>query len=307
MRIGIVGYGYVGSAVAGAHDRNVLMIHDPYKFQEWEHYTLEQLIEHCGWIYLCLPTSSKEDGGCDTGILEDVLLKLKDYEGIVISKSTAPPKFYIDIFNQCGKNKKYKFRFVHMPEFLTEKNSLQDYMHPQIIVVGGSANDRNYIVSHVITSDYTYKNKTNIVKTDIGSAAAMKYYSNSWLATKVIYNNQFAKWCSSQGVDWNEVTEVLKMDRRLGNTHYQVPGNNGEVGYGGSCFPKDISAILKIAEDNNVDMSLLKFQTEINETIRKAQQEEIELEKQRKSLSQGRRRTDQVPRGPMVRPPRRNR
>lgn len=303
MRIGVVGYGFVGSAVVGAHDRKVIMIHDPYKFEDWEHYSLERIMEECGWIYLCLPTPMKEDGSCDTSILEDVLLKLKDYQGIVISKSTAPPKFYIDIHKECGQWKKYKFRFVHMPEFLTAKNALHDYMHPEIIVVGGNPVDVNFVVSHVITTDYSYKNKANIVKTDIGSAAAMKYYANSWLATKVVYNNQFSKWCESQGVKWENVSEVLKMDRRLGHTHYKVPGDNGEVGYGGACFPKDIAAILKVAETNNVDLSLLKYQTEVNEQMREAQR--IEKESQIKSSIPTRRRRDDVPRGPVVRAPRR--
>lgn len=303
MRIGVIGYGYVGSAVVASHDRKVIMIHDPYKFEEWEHYTLEQLMEHCGWIYVCLPTPMNEDGSCDTSILENVLLKMKDYEGIIISKSTAPPKFYIDIFNECGKNKKYKFRFVHMPEFLTAKNAVYDYMHPNLIVIGGHAVDAHFIGSHVITTDYSYKEKAKIVKTDIGTAAAMKYYANSWLATKVIYNNQFSKWCESQGVKWDDVTEILKQDTRLGHSHYKVPGDNGEVGYGGACFTKDIAAILNIAEKNNVDMSLLKFQTEINSQLKEHQRLEIEKQKEIKAgLSRTRR---EVPRGPVVRQPRR--
>lgn len=307
MRIGVIGYGYVGSAVVAAHDRNLIMIHDPYKFEEWAHFSIERIIEECGWIYLCLPTPSMANGACDTSVLEDVLLKLKDYEGIVISKSTAPPKFYIDIQKECGPYKKYKFKFIHMPEFLTAKNALHDYMHPELIVVGGNMADVNTVVTHVITADYTYKNKATIVKTDIGSAAAMKYYANSWLATKVIYNNQFSEWCSSQGVNWNNVTEVLKADRRLGHTHYNVPGDNGDVGYAGACFPKDIAAILKIAEDSDVDMSLLKKQVEINEQLKEDQRIEREEAERNRSSLQGRRRREEVPRGPLVRQPRRNR
>jgi UDPglucose 6-dehydrogenase len=126
----------------------------------------------------------------------------------------------------------------------------------------------------------------------------MKYYANSWLATKVIYNNQFAKWCEAQGVAWNDVADILKQDSRLGETHYSVPGENGDVGYGGYCFPKDISAILKIAQDNNVDMSLLEKQVEINTAMREAQRVEREEAAKIKSIPQ-RRRRDDVPRGPI--------
>lgn len=305
MRIGIIGYGYVGKAIADCHDRNMIMINDPYALEEWEQYTIEQIKENTGWIYVCVPTPIAEDGCCDTSILKSVLDSLSDYEGIVICKSTAPPEFYINMAKECGKFKKYKFRLVHMPEFLTAANALKDYMHPELIVIGGNAADTNYIAQFVITTDLTYKTKAKIVKTDIGSAAAMKYYANSWLATKVIYNNQFANWCASQGVDWNEVAAVCKEDRRLGHSHYKVPGDNGDVGYAGACFPKDISAILASADQKNVDMSLLKTQVEINNQIRETQRLEREEAEKNKSSLTGRRRRDDVPRGPLVRPPRR--
>jgi UDPglucose 6-dehydrogenase len=296
MRIGIIGYGFVGSAVAAAHDRNLLMINDPNKFEDWEQYTVEKIKEHTGWIYLCLPTAQKEDGGCDTSILEDMLEQLKDYEGFVISKSTAPPMWYKSINDQCGPFKKYKFKFIHMPEFLTAKNAIQDYMNPKIIVIGGNPIHTSFVTTHVLGTDLTYKSKAKIVRTDIGSAAAMKYYANSWLATKVVYNNQFAKWCESQNVKWSDVSEILAQDSRLGETHYNVPGENGDVGYGGYCFPKDISAILKIAQDKNVDMSLLETQVEINDALREVQRLEREEANKIKSIPQ-RRRRDDVPRG----------
>jgi UDPglucose 6-dehydrogenase len=225
-----------------------------------------------------------------------MLEQLKDYEGFLISKSTAPPHWYKGIYDQCGPFKKYKFKFIHMPEFLTAKNAIQDYMNPEIIVIGGNPVHTSFITAHVITADMTYKSKAKIVRTDIGSAAAMKYYANSWLATKVIYNNQFSKWCETQGVKWDDVTEILKQDPRLGATHYSVPGENGDVGYGGACFPKDVAAILKIAEDNDVDMSLLEKQVEINNEMREAQR--IERENKLKTIPQ-RRRRDDVGRGPI--------
>ena len=100
MRIGIIGYGVVGQAVAALHDRTMLMINDPYTLEEWNSYTVDKIMKNCGWIYLCLPTPSNDQGACDTSILTTVFDQLKNYEGIVISKSTAPPKFYIDALEQ---------------------------------------------------------------------------------------------------------------------------------------------------------------------------------------------------------------
>jgi UDPglucose 6-dehydrogenase len=305
MRIGIIGYGYVGKAIAGSHDRNMIMINDPYALEEWEQYSIADIKANTGWIYVCVPTPVAENGTCDTSILKGVLDSLSDYEGTVICKSTAPPEFYIGIAKECGQWKKYKFKLAHMPEFLTAANALHDYMHPRLIVIGGTAPVVNHIAQFVIPTDLTYKTKARIVKTDIGSAAAMKYYANSWLATKVIFNNQFAKWCESQGVDWNEVATVCKEDLRLGDTHYRVPGDNGDVGYAGACFPKDISAILSLAEQKNVDMSLLKTQVDINNQMREQQRLEREEAERLKSSIPGRRRRDDLPRGPAVRPPRR--
>jgi UDPglucose 6-dehydrogenase len=305
MRIGVIGYGYVGKAIAGSHDRNLIMINDPYALEEWEQYTVEQIKANTGWIYVCVPTPMAEDGACDTSVLKSVLDNLADYEGVVICKCTAPPEFYLGIMKECGKYKKYKFRLIHMPEFLTAANALHDYMHPETIVIGGNAIDVNYVAQFIITSDLTYKTKAKIVKTDIGSAAAMKYYANSWLATKVIFNNQFAKWCESQGVNWNNVAEVCKEDRRLGHTHYRVPGDNGDVGYAGACFPKDISAVLTSAEKKNVDMSLLKTQVDINNQMREQQRLEREEAERLKSSIPGRRRREEVARGPAIRPGRR--
>jgi UDPglucose 6-dehydrogenase len=307
MRIGVIGYGYVGKAVAAAHDRNLIMVNDPYALEEWEQYTIDQIKEHTGWVYVCVPTPMAEDGSCDTSILQGVLDSLADYEGIVISKCTAPPEFYINISKECGKYKKYKFRLIHMPEFLTAANALHDYMHPELIVIGGNAHDTSYVSQFVIATDMTYKTKAKVIRTDIGSAAAMKYYANSWLATKVVFNNQFAKWCESQGVNWNDMAEVCKEDQRLGKSHYRVPGENGDVGYAGACFPKDVSAILTSAGKKNVDMSLLQKQVDINNQMREQQRLEREEAERLKSSIPTRRNRNEIPRGPIARQPRRNR
>jgi UDPglucose 6-dehydrogenase len=271
MRIGIIGYGFVGQAIAANHNRKLLMINDPNVLEDWESYTIEKIIENCGWIYVCVPTPQKEDGTCDTSIVESVLDSLAQYEHTVICKSTCPPSFYQEMFKRTqgpADKRKYKFKLVHVPEFLTAANAQKDYMYPKLIVIGGHPSDCTNIIRNAFGSDMTVKTKTQYVTTDIGTAAAMKYYANSWLATKVIYNNQFSNWCKSQNVDWNKVAEVAKYDERLGNSHYTVPGPDTKFGYGGACFPKDISAILTSADQANVDMSLLKFQTEINDKLR---------------------------------------
>ena len=294
MRIGIIGMGTVGEAVAGIHDRTLLMYHDP-KFEEWEHWTIEKIIKGCGWIYLCLPTPINETGECDTSILVNMFDQLKEFEGVVISRSTAPPRFYLNAIKDTGPFGKYKFRLVYMPVFINPETALKDLTNPELIVVGGNMKDVNYVAQFVINSDMSYKHKVRIVKTDIGSAAAIKYYADSFLAHKVMWNTQYADWCKSQGVNWANLTQGLAEDKRLGHTHYDLANDKGDVGYSEPHVLDNINLILKSAEVNNVDLSILEMSSKLNQKLKQAQDEQRELEAQTR-LNTKRRREDRIER-----------
>lgn len=257
MKIGIIGYGFVGKAITNAHDRSKLLINDPKLF---DNTSVEQIKSETSWVYIAVPTPMSDDGELDTSILESVLDSLQDYTGLVISKCTALPNFYI------SAKKQYSFRLMHVPEFLTAANANIDYMTPEMIVMGGDIADCQYYKDVVIQADNTNTMSTKFVATDIGTASAMKYYANSFLATKVVFNNQFAGWCTKQGINWDNLASINKLDKRLGNTHWAVPGPDGMFGYGGYCFPKDVSALTH--SDHNESLSLLKHQFEVNKQIR---------------------------------------
>lgn len=260
MKIGIIGRGYVGGAIAGAHHATDLLINDPKLSNS---VSIDEIKSSTAWTYVCVPTPMSQDGRIDTSIVDSVFDSLEGYTGLVIAKSTALPSFYVNA------KKSRNFRLVHVPEFLTAANALRDYMKPKLIVIGGGVDDCVFYKQQVIEQDLTDTTMTKFIATDIGTASAMKYYANSFLATKVVFNNQFAAWCQQQGVDWNHVANISSVDDRLGSTHWSVPGPDGLYGYGGACFPKDVSAILKSAADSNVDMSLLQFQTELNLNLRR--------------------------------------
>jgi nucleotide sugar dehydrogenase len=257
MKIGIIGHGFVGKAIANAHDRNNLLINDPKLF---ESASIEEIKNNTAWIYVAVPTPMSESGEMDTSILESVLDSLAGYKGLVISKCTALPNYYI------SAKKHYNFRLMHVPEFLTAANANVDYMTPEMIVMGGDIEDCQYYKDVVVQADKTNTMSTKFVATDIGTASAMKYYANSFLATKVVFNNQFAEWCTKQGINWDNLTTINKLDKRLGNTHWSVPGPDGMFGYGGYCFPKDVSAL--IHSEHGENLSLLKHQFEVNGKIR---------------------------------------
>lgn len=257
MKIGIIGYGFVGKAIANAHDQDKLLINDPKLF---ESASIEEIKANTNWIYVAVPTPMSDAGELDTSILKSVLDSLQGYTGLVISKCTALPNYYI------SAKKHYNFRLMHVPEFLTAANANIDYMNPELIVMGGDIDDCQYYKDVVVQADKTNTMTTKFVAADIGTASAMKYYANSFLATKVVFNNQFAEWCTKQGIDWDNLVTINKLDKRLGNTHWAVPGPDGMFGYGGYCFPKDVSALTH--SEHNESLSLLKHQFEVNKKIR---------------------------------------
>lgn len=257
MKIGIIGYGFVGKAIANAHNQDELLINDP-KLAGSN--SIEEIKATTNWIYVAVPTPMFDSGELDTSILESVLDSLQGYNGLVISKCTALPNYYI------SAKKHYNFKLMHVPEFLTAANANTDYMTPEMIVMGGDIIDCQYYKDVVIQADKTNTMSTTFVATDIGTASAMKYYANSFLATKVVFNNQFAEWCRKQGIDWDNLATINKLDKRLGNTHWAVPGPDGMLGYGGYCFPKDVSALTH--SEHNESLSLLKHQFEVNKKIR---------------------------------------
>lgn len=257
MKIGIIGHGFVGKAIANAQDQNNLLINDPKLVGSK---SIEEIKANTKWVYVSVPTPMSESGELDTSILESVLDSLQGYTGLVISKCTALPSYYI------SAKKHYNFRLIHVPEFLTAANANTDYMTPEMIVMGGDIEDCQYYKDVVVQADKTNTMSTKFVATDIGTASAMKYYANSFLATKVVFNNQFAEWCTKQGINWDNLTTINKLDKRLGNTHWSVPGPDGMLGYGGYCFPKDVSAL--IHSEHGESLSLLKHQFEVNGKIR---------------------------------------
>ena len=109
---------------------------------------------------------------------------------------------------------------------------------------------------------------TPIIKTDHSTAEMVKYFTNSFLASKVIFANEMYDICSSNEIDFDKVTEYSLYDSRIGRSHLMVPGPDGDRGYGGHCFPKDVAAIIKFAELSGVDAQFLKKVQSINSSIR---------------------------------------
>jgi UDPglucose 6-dehydrogenase len=256
MKIGIIGLGFVGGAVKAAHDLVGIetVDVDPHKGLPA---TLADA-KQCEAIYVCVPSPIGPDGACDTSILEDVMSQLTDYTGVIISKVTAPPSVYVRL-QEAHKN------LIHAPEFLVAATATEDYINGTYAIIGGYEPYATQAEGAILAAQ---RKVHRITKIGIGEAALAKYAINTFLATKVIFMNELKSLADAAGIDYNVVKETVQFDERQGNSHFDVPGPDGQYGFGGACFPKDTSALLKYAESLGVSLSILDTAVIKNKTIR---------------------------------------
>ena len=245
MRIGIVGQGYVGSAVREVFDKhyetNTFDLNGDCTCRD-----MEELIDTSDIIFVCVPTPMRKDGSCDTSIVDSVVHELnglaitrQDANRIIAIKSTIPP----GTTNRLNKECEY-ISVIFNPEFLTEANFIDDFKNQNRIIIGGERPSTTKLrqVYSLAFPDAT------IVKTGSKTAEMVKYMTNTFLATKVSFANEMFEICECLGIDYDKVVEYATYDERLGKSHWAVPGPDGHYGFGGSCFPKDINALINLAK-----------------------------------------------------------
>ena len=259
-KVGIVGAGFVGSAIAEAMDHGFcgLTIVDPAKGYN---NTYQDLLD-CDGVFVCVPSPQDADGTCDTSILEDVLANLAkiNYQGVIISKCTAPP----DVYEQL--NDRYP-NLVHAPEFLTAANAKQDYVNGKFAMIGGRVGIYQREAERLIRIGQQALGD-NVVHCTIGEASLAKYTINSFMSTKVIFMNELYQLAQAMNLNYDNVAAMVKMDHRIGSSHLQVPGPDGNFGFGGACFPKDTSAMLKFAEQYSAPLNVLDAAVKKNTLLR---------------------------------------
>lgn len=256
-KIGIIGFGVVGQAVHNAFslESTKIVIIDPAKGYN---NTYKDLAD-CEGVFVCVPSPSNSDGSCDSSILESVLEQLENFNGVIISKTTAAPSVYEKL------SKKYK-NLVHAPEFLTEANSLSDYRRGQFAIIGASMPVWGREAKRLISISQPYL--LNINHCSVAEASIVKYTINCFLASKVIFMNEIYELCKSTGNNYYKILESIKLDPRIGESHLNVPGTDGRLGFGGMCFPKDTAAFLKYAESCNVNLDIIDAAVKKNLLLR---------------------------------------
>jgi UDPglucose 6-dehydrogenase len=260
MNIGIIGKGFVGNAVFQKF-KSFFKVYTYDLKKDLCNSSYDELVQKCRVIFICLPTPMNKDGSCDSSLVKDVLSSLnKATKTIVINKSTVPPGT-TENFNKEFKNLQILFN----PEFLTERNSIEDFNNQNRIILGGprpASTEVKQIYSKVFP-------KAHIIKTGSKHAEMIKYFTNSFLTTKVSFANEMHELCDALSLDYDKVVEYATLDNRLGKSHWAVPGPDGDFGFGGHCFPKDLSAIIKITNDLKTTNNVLKSVKNTNDKVRK--------------------------------------
>lgn len=265
-RIGIVGWGFVGQATGKGLARNKTNKIFVYDKQRTSPLTLKEVVAKSEFIFVCVPTPMYSDySGMSMEIVDQVVDEIAPLasgtDKIVIIKSTVLPG------TTAKYIKKYpKVNFAMNPEFLTQNNANKDFLNPARTVIGASSRKVGERVERLYQTILSKDQPYYIM--DTTSAEVTKYMSNLTLAAKVILANEFYAISKKVGANYDTVRRAVEADPRIG-THLKVPGPDGNFGFGGSCFPKDMIGILGVARKLKIDVSVLEAVWKKNLKVRK--------------------------------------
>lgn len=237
--IGIIGYGMVGKAVKFGFSKTYVAYSDP----KYNRVTVEDICRQgLDAIFVCVPTPTDDT---NYSILRDVLDRIKatDYKGLVVVKSTVLPQ-YLETYD-----------VLYNPEFLSRATANEDFVNPPFVLIGGDSAKAQQLAD--IYQEQSLVNMDKVFITDVKTAAMAKYCMNSFYATKVTFMNQMYDVAQELDVKWSHVTSILANHPWMGTHHFQVPGPDGERGFGGPCLPKDTEALTKEFEVPLLDTVLL--------------------------------------------------
>ena len=265
--IGIIGKGFVGSAVQNGFSASVgcnaeVKVYDKDPLKSL--HSLEDTINNSDFVFISVPTPSKKDGSIDLTILNDALQDISDIatnnNTIFLIRSTIIP----------GTTRNFQSKFnnlklVFNPEFLTERSANFDFINQSRFIIGGEKTNTQKVAE---LFKWRFGNSVAILETNYESSELIKYMANTFFATKISFLNDMKLLSDKSGANWEDVIEGFVRDGRIGHSHLNVPGWDGKYGFGGSCFPKDMQAIIFFAETLGIDMAVLKGAWKTNLKVR---------------------------------------
>ena len=227
--------------------------------------SLAEGIEGAPIIFLALPTPPGEDGAADLryvlGVADELGKLMKDYK-VIVDKSTVPVGTAQKVHSAVAAHYKGEFDVVSNPEFLREGVAVDDFMKPDRVVIGTGSERARKLMGDLYAPFVRQGNP--VIYMDERSAELTKYAANSFLATKISFMNEIAQLCEKLGADVDMVRRGIGSDERIGK-RFLFPG----IGYGGSCFPKDVQALIRSSEEADYDFKILKAVESVNELQKK--------------------------------------
>ena len=265
-KIGVVGNGYVGGAIAhgfspASTGKCEVRVYDV--LPERSMNTLEETINESDFIFVSVPTPMNKSGSISLKFINEAFKQIdevnKKENNIIILKSTVVPGTTEKL------QKKYpSLNIVFNPEFLTEKSARLDFINQTRVILGGSKIHTSQ-VAELFNERFKY---CHTIQTDYKTSEMIKYFSNIFFAVKVSFANEMKLVCDTIGADWDTALEGFVADGRIGDSHLNVPGPDGKMGFGGSCFPKDINAFMSFAKNIGVDVNTIKGAWKTNLNVR---------------------------------------
>jgi nucleotide sugar dehydrogenase len=265
-KIGIIGRGFVGSAVEFGFSAQTgcdaeVRVYD--KNPTKSTHTLEETVNKSDIVFISVPTPSNMDGSIHLGILESALSDINSVyndNAIILIRSTVTPGTTRKL------QRKYKdLKLVFNPEFLTERSAKFDFINQARFILGGSKSNTKKVAD---LYKWRFGDSIPCIQTNYETAEMIKYMNNCFFATKISFMNEMYDVANKCGVDWDVAVDGWVRDGRIGHTHLAVPGPDGERGFSGSCFPKDVQAMINFGENLNVDMKTLKGAWDTNLRVR---------------------------------------
>ena len=267
MRVGIIGVGIVGSATAEVlKEHNEVYLYDKYK-EPWNTENhLQLLADHSEVVFICVPSPMKKSGGVDCSdiynSISSFVKRQSSRDTLIVIRSTVVPGTTNKLADEFEP-----YHFTYNPEFLKQETALEDMKNTKKIVLGVESDYDEFRLSGVFRPVFP---NAKYITTDRKTAEMIKYMSNVMLAGQISLANELCQICDIVGVDYNEVKDAVLLDERIGK-NIDVPGPDGEIGFGGRCLPKDLNALIYLSRELGYRPYLLEEVWRLNKRVRESE------------------------------------
>ena len=270
MKIGIVGNGFVGSSVAFGFSPQTgcdatVKIYD--KDESKSTHSLSDVLNTSDYIFVSVPTPSNPDGSISLKIIYDVFDEIEFLnnrtDNVILLRSTIVPGTTRQL-----KKRYPKLNIVFNPEFLTERSAKFDFINQSRFILGGNKRNTDKVA---LLFKERFGESIPVIQTNYETAELIKYMNNCYFATKVSFLNEMYQIANKCGANWDDAVEGFVRDGRVGHSHMNVPGPDGKFGFGGSCFPKDLQAMINFAESLDIEPFVISGAWDKNLDVRPEQ------------------------------------